>query len=82
MEMPTSWPRWAIAWGGSMPGWLSSARLFGLFWIILSVVFSGALKRTMPYGPYLAVSTLLVVLFKPLIKLGLSRLYHAPIDFP
>jgi leader peptidase (prepilin peptidase)/N-methyltransferase len=73
---------------GACLGWIDAGLAFvgaafvGLFWVLLSTIFSGSLKRTMPYGPYLAVSTLLVVLFKPLIKLGLSRLYHMPIDFP
>ena len=73
---------------GACLGWIDSGLAFigasfvGLFWIILSAAFSGRLSRTMPYGPYLAVSTVLVVLFKPLIKLGLSRLTGVPIQIP
>jgi leader peptidase (prepilin peptidase)/N-methyltransferase len=73
---------------GACLGWIDSVLAFfgaafvGLFWVLLSTLFSGRLARTMPYGPYLAVSTLLVVLCKPLIKLGLSRLVHGPVDIP
>jgi hypothetical protein len=36
----------------------------------------------MPYGPYLAVSTVLVLLFKPLIETGLSAMLGQPINIP
>jgi leader peptidase (prepilin peptidase) / N-methyltransferase len=73
---------------GACLGWIDSTLAFfgaafvGLFWFILSSVFSKSLKRTMPYGPYLAVATLLVLLCKPLIELGLSRLTGQPVNIP
>ena len=57
-------------------------RSVGLAWFVLATAFSGAFRRTMPYGPYLAVSTLLVVLLKPLIEAGLGRLTGQVIHLP
>lgn len=65
---------------GACLGWIDSvlgffgAAFVGLIWFVIATAFSGKFKKAMPYGPYLAVSTLLVVLFKPLIEVGLSRL--------
>jgi leader peptidase (prepilin peptidase)/N-methyltransferase len=74
---------------GACLGWIDSGLAFlgaafvGLAWFLLGTAFSGAFRRTMPYGPYLAVSTLLVVLCKPLIEAGLARLNHGtPVQLP
>lgn len=75
---------------GACLGWVDSVLAFfgaafvGLAWAILGRVFSGKLKMVLPYGPYLAVATLLVLLFKPAIELGLTRLFQmqTPIQIP
>jgi leader peptidase (prepilin peptidase)/N-methyltransferase len=73
---------------GACLGWIDSGLAFflaafvGLFWTLLSTVFSGSLRRAMPYGPYLAVATVLVLLGKPLIEAGLTRLTGATINLP
>jgi len=73
---------------GACLGWVDSTLAFfgaafvGLFWFVLGSVFSGTFKRTMPYGPYLAISTVLVLLCKPLIEAGLSALTGQRIDLP
>ncbi len=73
---------------GACLGWIDSglavmgAAFVGLFRVLLGTAFSGAFKVTVPYGPYLAVSTLLVILCKPLIETGLSRLTHEIINIP
>jgi prepilin signal peptidase PulO-like enzyme (type II secretory pathway) len=73
---------------GACLGWIDSGLAFmgaafvGLFWFLLATAFSGAFRRTMPYGPYLAVSTLLVILGKPIIEVGLSRLAHTAMPVP
>ncbi len=73
---------------GACLGWIDSGLAFmgaafvGLFWYVLGTAFSGTFKRTMPYGPYLAVSTLLVVLGKPVIEAGLGRLVGHPVSIP
>jgi leader peptidase (prepilin peptidase)/N-methyltransferase len=65
---------------GACIGWINSTVAFfaaafvGLFWVLLATLFGGGLRRTMPYGPYLAVATVLVLLFKPVVEAGLSRL--------
>lgn len=62
---------------GAALGWVDATLAFfgaafvGLVWTAIGAVFSGKVARTMPYGPYLAVSTYLVLLLKPLISKGL-----------
>lgn len=73
---------------GACLGWIDAVLAFfgaafvGLAWQVMGRVFSGVFRRAMPYGPCLAVATLLVVLLKPLIEVGLSRMLHRPIDLP
>jgi leader peptidase (prepilin peptidase)/N-methyltransferase len=58
---------------GACLGWVDSTIAFfgaafvGLAWTLLGALFSGKVTRQMPYGPYLAAATLLVLVFKPLI---------------
>lgn len=69
---------------GACLGWIDSVLAFfaaafvGVAWAILGAVLGGRAKRAMPYGPFLAVATLLVVLFKPAIELGLTYLLQLP----
>lgn len=75
---------------GACLGWIDATLAFfgaafvGLFFTIGSALFAGGLKRTMPYGPYLAISTVLVLLCKPLIEHGLTLLTGgvAPVNIP
>lgn len=75
---------------GACLGWIDptiaffAAAFIGVFWAILGAVFGGALKRAMPYGPFLAAATILVLLTKPVLESGLSRIISAasPIDLP
>lgn len=58
---------------GACLGWVDSVLAFfgaafvGVIWAVLSRVFSGKLQRHMPFGPYLAIATVLVWFFKPQI---------------
>jgi leader peptidase (prepilin peptidase)/N-methyltransferase len=75
---------------GACLGWIDAtlaffvAALVGLVWTILGALVGGKIKRAMPFGPYLAIATLLVVLCKPWIEVGLGRLmpHAAPINLP
>lgn len=75
---------------GACLGWIDATLAFfgatfvGLFWAIASRLFSGVFKRAMPFGPYLAISTCLVIVCKPLIEKGLDRMMPllAPIHLP
>ncbi|MDX2117593.1 MAG: prepilin peptidase [Planctomycetota bacterium] len=75
---------------GACLGWIDAVLAFflaafvGVAWAVLGVVAGGKVKRSMPYGPFLAVATLLVLFCKPLIERGLTRLLHAevPINLP
>ncbi|MDX9912015.1 MAG: prepilin peptidase [Phycisphaerales bacterium] len=64
---------------GATLGWIDATLAFfgaafvGLGWALVTSVF-GSLKRAMPYGPFLAVSTVLVVLLRPAIEVGLGLL--------
>lgn len=65
---------------GACLGWIDAtlaffgAALVGLVWTIVGAVAGGKIKRAMPFGPYLAIATLLVLLCKPWIEAGLTRL--------
>ncbi|MBI1191012.1 MAG: hypothetical protein GC200_10070 [Tepidisphaera sp.] len=69
---------------GACLGWIDSALGFvgaafvGAGWAFLGVVFGGALKRHMPFGPYLAIATVLVWFLKPLIERLLGVIGHLP----
>jgi len=69
---------------GACIGWVDAALAFplaavvGLYWVIVSMVRTGGAPRAMPFGPYLAGATLLVILCKPLIELGLTWLMAVP----
>lgn len=72
---------------GACIGWIDAVVAFflaafvGVAWALLGGVFGG-LRRHLPYGPHLAVATLLTVLFRPLIQVGLSKLLRVPIELP
>src|SRR6202000_220208 len=65
------WVDWTLAFFG--------AAFVGLAWAILSGISGGKLRRMMPYGPFLAVSTVLVMLGKPVIEHLLSTLFRTPV---
>ncbi len=75
---------------GACLGWVDSVLAFfgaafvGLAWWVLGLVLGGKARRAMPYGPYLAVSTLLVVAMRPLIERWLGSLLPslAPVHIP
>ena len=75
---------------GAVLGWVDSVLAFflaafvGIAWAIIGRVASGKLKREMPYGPFLAVATLLVFFGKPLIErlLGMLVGQAGPVNLP
>ncbi len=73
---------------GASIGWIDGvlgffgAAFVGLAWTLLGALFSGKLGRTLPYGPYIAIATVLVYLGKPGVEWFLSRLLNAPINLP
>lgn len=75
---------------GACLGWADAvlaffgAAIVGLVWAVVGGLVSGGMRRTMPYGPYLAVSTVLVLLTKPWIERGLSAMWPAwaPVNLP
>jgi leader peptidase (prepilin peptidase)/N-methyltransferase len=73
---------------GACLGWIDATVAFflaafvGIFWVIVSNIASGRLSRAMPYGPYLAVATILVILCKPLVEMGLGRMFAGAVNIP
>lgn len=75
---------------GACLGWVDAVLAFlgaafvALAWTGLGKVFSGKLQRVLPYGPYLAIATLLVLLLRPALEAGLTLLLKPqfPIRLP
>ncbi len=75
---------------GACLGWIDPTIAFflaafvGVAYAVVAQVFRGKLSRAMPYGPFLAGATLLVVLGKPAIEVGLGRLLGmgGPLSLP
>jgi leader peptidase (prepilin peptidase) / N-methyltransferase len=73
---------------GACLGWIDATLAFfgaafvGIAWTLVSLVAFRGVQRAMPYGPFLAVSTILVLILKPWIELGLSRMFQTPINIP
>lgn len=75
---------------GACLGWVDAtlgffgAAFVGVAWAVLGRAFSGVFRRHMPFGPYLAIATVLVWFFKPGVEALVSRLGHLkpPLDLP
>jgi leader peptidase (prepilin peptidase) / N-methyltransferase len=75
---------------GACVGWIDSilsffgAAFVGLAFHVIRSVSAGKLKRTMPFGPSLAIATVLVLLLKPLLERLLTLIANAdpPFNFP
>jgi leader peptidase (prepilin peptidase)/N-methyltransferase len=74
---------------GACLGWIDAtlafplAAMVGLYCVVVHAVATRQMPRAMQFGPYLAAATALVVLGKPLIELGLTRLLAIkPPDLP
>lgn len=69
---------------GACVGWIDSVLAFfgaafvGLAWFVITLVGGGKLQRALPYGPYLAAATVLVLLLKPEIEWLLTALLRVP----
>ncbi|MEM9372883.1 MAG: prepilin peptidase [Planctomycetota bacterium] len=73
---------------GACIGWADAVLAFfgaafvGILVTFYSLSLSRGVGRAMPYGPSLAIATVLVLLFKPAIELGLSRMTGQVINLP
>ena len=75
---------------GACLGWIDPVIAFflaafvGVGWAVVARLVGGRLNRAMPYGPFLAVATVMVILGKPLVELGLGRLLGmgGPLSLP
>jgi prepilin signal peptidase PulO-like enzyme (type II secretory pathway) len=69
---------------GACLGWIDAALVLplaafvGLLWTLISALSGGGMKRTMPFGPYLAAATVLILFGKPLIESGLTQMLAIP----
>jgi leader peptidase (prepilin peptidase)/N-methyltransferase len=75
---------------GACLGWIDPTIAFflaafvGVGYAAVAVIFKNKLTKAMPYGPFLAIATLMVVLGKPLVEIGLGRIFgmDAPLNLP
>ncbi len=73
---------------GACLGWMDAvlgffgAAFIGVIFAVLGRLFSGVFKRAMPFGPYLAMGTVLVWFAKPLVERLLTALAHAEVNLP
>lgn len=73
---------------GACLGWIDpilaffAAAFIGVFAEAARALFAGRLRRTLAFGPCLALGTLLVVLMKPGAEWILSTLLHRTVDLP
>jgi leader peptidase (prepilin peptidase) / N-methyltransferase len=62
-----------------------TAPFLGIGWVLLSTLFKSVFSRegtVLPFGPQLAIATLLVLVFKPVYESGLSEMLGRPINLP
>ena len=73
---------------GACLGWVDAVLAFfaaafvGILLTFYSLSLSRGVGRAMPYGPSLAIATVLVLLAKPAIEFGLSRLTGQVVNLP
>jgi leader peptidase (prepilin peptidase)/N-methyltransferase len=73
---------------GACLGWIDATLAFfgaafvGLAWTLVSLVATRGVSRAMPYGPFLAISTVLVLIFKPWVAAGLGLVLGRTIMLP
>lgn len=72
-----------LGWTYGVLGFFGAAFV-GVGWAIVSRLFSGTFKRAMPFGPFLAVATVLAWFGRPVIERLIAMLMHAqsPIRIP
>ena len=73
---------------GACVGWIDAAlalpiaAVVALYGMIVGAIITGAVGRALPFGPYLAGATVIIVLGKPLIEAGLTVLFGQPVNLP
>lgn len=76
---------------GAVMGWIDPALaffiapVFGIGAALMSLVLSRWFKRmgqALPFGPSLAVATLLIIYARPLVEAALSAILRQPVDLP
>lgn len=77
---------------GAVLGWVDptltfffAAPFLGIGYALISLGpgrLIGSLRKPIPYGPFLALGVVLILLFKPEYEMGLSRLLNTAINLP
>jgi prepilin signal peptidase PulO-like enzyme (type II secretory pathway) len=70
---------------GACFGWITASlasfplgAVVGLYGVLIAILANRKAGRAMPFGPYLAIATLLIVFGRPLVELGLTALAAVP----
>lgn len=73
---------------GACLGWIDAvlgffgAAFVGVAWAVLGKMLGGPLKRHMPFGPYLAIATVLVWFGKPGVEWLIGLVARTPVHLP
>ena len=73
---------------GACLGWINpvlaffGAAFLGVAWWLVGLIFRGVGRRAMPFGPYLAMGTVLVWFGRPLMERLLSWMAKGPVNIP
>jgi leader peptidase (prepilin peptidase)/N-methyltransferase len=73
---------------GACLGWIDATIAFflaafvALFLTLGTAIVMGGARRTLPFGPSLAIASVLVLVGKPAVEWGLSQLLHQPVNLP
>lgn len=73
---------------GACVGWIDpilaffAAAFIGVFFEVLRAILARRVRRTLAFGPCLAMGTALVVLFKPGTEWLLTMILHRPVNLP
>ncbi len=73
---------------GACLGWIDATLAFlvaafvGIYFVGVQLAWTRTAGRAMPYGPYLAIATVLVFLGKPWVEQGLGELVQRRVNLP
>lgn len=73
---------------GACLGWIDpilaffAAAFIGVFYEVVRAILARRVRRTLAFGPCLALGTAMVVLLKPCVEMLLEAILHRPVNLP